>query len=113
MASLEQGTDFISEVTVTNRTAEPVFNLMLTEPMASGWEIRPSGDFAAGVTYQDVRDDRVDSYIEQLSAGASVTIRTRLNATYAGDYTLPAVRCAAMYDEQVAGNTASGRVRVQ
>lgn len=113
VASLVQGTDFISEVTVTNRTAEPVFNLMLTEPMASGWEIRPSGDFAAGVTYQDVRDDRVDSYIEQLSAGASVTIRTRLNATYAGDYTLPAVRCAAMYDEQVAGNTASGRVRVQ
>ncbi len=112
-ASLAQGTDFVSEVTVRNLTAEPLFNLMLTEPVASGWEIRPDGaSLPAGVEYRDLRDDRADSFIPLLPAGETVTVRTRLNATYAGTYTLPAVRCAAMYDGKVAGNTASGIAKV-
>lgn len=108
-ASLAQGTDFVSEVTVRNLTAEPQFHLMLTEPVASGWEIRPdAGSLPAGVDYRDLRDDRADSYIPMLPAGGSVKVFTRLNATYAGSYTLPAVRCSAMYDGRVSGNTASG-----
>ena len=56
--------------------------------------------------------DAVDSFIPALEAGATVTVRTRVNATYAGRYTLPAVRCSAMYDGAVSGNTASGRAVV-
>ncbi|WP_298061570.1 Ig-like domain-containing alpha-2-macroglobulin family protein [uncultured Rikenella sp.] len=112
-ASLAQGTDFVSEVTVRNMTAEPLFDLMLTEPVASGWEIRPDGaPLPSGVEYRDLRDDRADSYIPLLPAGSSVVVRTRLNAAYAGVYTLPAVRCSAMYDGLVAGNTASGVAKV-
>ena len=109
-ASLAQGTDFVSEVTVRNLTAEPLFNLMLTEPVASGWEIRPdaAGTMPSGVEYRDLRDDRADSFIPQLPGGSSVVVRTRLNATYAGVYTLPAVSCGAMYDGKMKGNTASG-----
>lgn len=107
-SSLAQGTDFVAEATVRNLTAEPLFNLMLTEPAASGWEIRPDGGLPMpGVDYRDIRDDRVDSFIPQLPGGGTVTVRTRLNAAYAGRYTLPAVRCAAMYDGKVSGNTAS------
>ncbi len=106
--TLKQGTDFVAEVTVRNLTAEPVDHLMLSEPVASGWEIRPDGSaLPAGVTYRDLRDDRADSYLPTLAGGASVTVRTRLNATYRGRYTLPAIRCEAMYDGRVAGNTAS------
>lgn len=112
-AMMAQGADFVSEVTVRNLTAEPMFNLMLTEPVASGWEIRPDAVLQSpGISYRDVRDDRVDSYIPELGPNAVVTVRTRLNATYAGIYTLPAVRCSAMYDGAVAGNTASGTVRI-
>lgn len=113
-ARLAQGVDFVSEVTVRNLTAEPLFNLMLTEPVASGWEIRPdAGSIPEGVEYRDIRDDRADSFIPHLPAGMSVKVSTRLNATYAGMYTLPAVRCGAMYDGKVAGNTASGTAVVK
>lgn len=113
-ANLVQGADFVSEVTVRNLTAEPLFNLMLTEPVASGWEIRPdAGSMPSGVEYRDLRDDRADSFIPQLPGGATVTVRTRLNATYAGTYTLPAVSCGAMYDGKVKGNTASGTAVVK
>ncbi len=111
--SLAQGTDFVVETTVRNVTKEPLTDLMLTEPVASGWEIRPdAGAESAAVSYRDVRDDRVDSFIPALEAGATVTVRTRVSATYAGRYTLPAVRCSAMYDGAVSGNTASGRAVV-
>lgn len=113
-SDLEQGVDFVSEVTVRNLTAEPLFNLMLSEPVASGWEIRPDAGLSTrGVGYRDIRDDRVDSYIPQLGANGTVVIYTRLNATYAGTYTLPSVRCSAMYDGQVSGNTASGIAKVK
>lgn len=108
IASLKQGTDFVSEITVRNLTAETIDHLMLSEPVASGWEIRPdAGGLPAGVEYRDLRDERADSYLPTLAGGASVTVRTWLNAAYAGRYTLPAIRCGAMYDGRVAGNTAS------
>lgn len=111
--SLAQGTDFVSEVTVRNLTQEPLSNLMLSEPVASGWEIRPDrSQEMPGVGYRDLRDDRVDSFIPELASGGSVRVSTRLNATYAGVYTLPAIRCAAMYDDAVAGNTASATATV-
>lgn len=120
VSQLERGTDFIAEVWVMNTSSESVYDLMLTQPVPSGWEILPSisgsedGNMALprGVTYQDIRDDRVDTYMPRLSPSASVTIRVRLNASYGGDYTLPAIRCQAMYDNKVTGNTASGRVKV-
>lgn len=122
--SLKRGTDFIAQVVIWNDSGEAQRDLMLTHPVASGWEILPmvvmSGENAGearnlpqGVTYQDVRDDRVDSYIPVLENGRTATIQIRLNASYAGTYTLPAIRCAAMYNDSVSGNTESTTVTVQ
>ena len=61
VANIVQGSDFISEVTVVNLKSEPIYNLMLTEPVASGWEIRPDAKLSSDdIEYQDIRDDRVD-----------------------------------------------------
>ena len=113
--TLKQGTDFISEVKVHNISAEAVHSLMVTEPVASGWEIRTNVDeyLSKGVEYQDIRDDRINSYIPALRSNNYVIIKSRLNATYGGIYTLPAIRCAAMYDDKISSNTASRNVVIK
>ena len=116
ITSLPQGVDLISKVVVRNLTNKKIHDLMLTEPVASGWEIRPDGNINSGnkgVDYRDIRDDRVNSHIPVLPGNTSVTVYTRLNATYAGIYTLPAVQCGAMYDGDITANTASSITTVK
>jgi uncharacterized protein YfaS (alpha-2-macroglobulin family) len=103
--ALEQGTEFVAEVTITHpgirRTYE---NLALSQVFPSGWEInnlRLSGDEAfletGGFTYQDIRDDRVFTYFD-LRPQESKTFRVSLTASYVGEYYLPGVSCETMYD---------------
>ena len=114
ISSLPQGTDFISKVTVRNLSAKPIYDLMLTEPVASGWEIRPDEKASSKyVDYRDIRDDRANSYIPLLRSNSEVVVITKLNATYKGIYTLPAVQCDAMYDGEVTANTASKTTTVK
>nr|MCR4859578.1 alpha-2-macroglobulin [Bacteroidales bacterium] len=104
--TLSRGRDFKAVVTVTNTTSAAVQNIALAQKFPSGWEIgnerlnREDFSYPAGVTYQDFRDDRVYSFFD-LPAGQSVTIVTRLTATYPGRFYLPAVSCEAMYDDTV------------
>ena len=114
ISDVKQGLDFTSEVKVLNTTMESVYNLMLTEPVASGVEIRPNGNLysSRGVEYQDVRDDRINSFIPFLGANKFVIIKSRFNATFGGVYVLPSISCAAMYDDEISGNTASKSVVV-
>lgn len=105
---LEQGTEFIASVTISNTGARGAYkNLALTQIFPSGWEInnlrleeaaaRAGGDIPA---YQDIRDDRVYTFFD-LGAGQRKTFRVLLTATYTGTYYLPAVSCEAMYDRTV------------
>ena len=102
---LQQGTEFISEVTITHPGIRRSYeNLALSQVFPSGWEInnlRLAGDEAliktSGYTYQDIRDDRVLTYFD-LASRQSKTFRVSLTATYAGDYYLPGVSCETMYD---------------
>ncbi len=104
--TLSRGRTVFSVVTVTNPGAAAVRDLALNHKFPSGWEIQndrlysQAVSYPAGVSYQDIRDDRVYSFFD-LGAGASVTVKTKLIATYPGRFYLPAVSCSAMYDASV------------
>ena len=107
---LEQGTDFIAEVTIHNPGIRGNLKEMaLNQIFPSGWEIHNTRmDQTRSVhlkntnypTYQDIRDDRVYTYFN-VYAGNSVTYRVLLNATYLGKFYLPATYCEAMYDNTI------------
>ncbi len=117
--NLEQGTDFMAEVTIKNPGVRGMYrNLALSQIFASGWEIRNQrldnitymkGDVP---TYQDIRDDRVYSYFD-LGIGAVKTFKVLLNASYNGTYYLPGVSCEAMYDNSISAHIAGKWVNVR
>ncbi len=119
ISSLQQGTQFIATVTITNPGTKGLYqNLALSQIFPSGWEInnlrlddaqkRLKGDVP---TYQDIRDDRVYTYFD-LSATQRKTFQVLLTATYAGTYYLPAVSCEAMYDRTIYSRTKGQVVEV-
>lgn len=103
--SIEQGREFVAEVTIRNGVEQAFTDLALTQVFASGWEIlnervlessATATSGAVNYNYQDVRDDRVLTYFN-LGANETKTFRVRLQAAYKGRYYLPAVSCQAMY----------------
>jgi uncharacterized protein YfaS (alpha-2-macroglobulin family) len=108
ISKLEQGTDFVAEVTVKNMYSNYVTNLALRQVFPSGWEIgndrMDKEDVVSGdnnnFTYQDIRDDRVYTFFD-LSNGASKTFKVRLTAAYAGRFYFPGTLCEAMYEPGV------------
>lgn len=114
---LSQGTNFVSEITITNTTADDIQNLALTQYIPSGWEIVNTrftdfGDFKANnVTHTDIRDDRCNFFFD-LKKNESKTFRLLLNASYLGRYYLPATQCQAMYDNNYLTRTSGQWVEV-
>ncbi len=108
VAKLEQGTDFIAEVKITNPgTRGEYLQMALSQIFPSGWEIHNTRmDETESViksdypTYQDIRDDRVYTYFN-ISPYKTSTFRIVLNAAYVGRYYLPTVYCEAMYDNTI------------
>ncbi|HWY32993.1 MAG TPA: hypothetical protein VNX68_00010, partial [Nitrosopumilaceae archaeon] len=109
VSQLEQGTDFIAEVTVYHPGIKPTYrNMALTQIFPSGWEIhnsRMDENVSASTksdipTYQDIRDDRVYTYFDVNQAG-NRTYRVMLNAAYTGRFYLPTCYTEAMYDNNV------------
>lgn len=103
VGKLTQGTNFVAEITVTNKKGDWVKNIALTEILPSGWEIVNTrftdfGSFEPNkADYTDIRDDRANFYFD-LKKYESKTFRILLNASYLGTYYLPGVQCEAMYD---------------
>lgn len=117
---LEQGTNFSAIVTVKNPSAHEYSNLVLTEIFPSGWEILNSrflnaaaDTLMAGVNYQDIKDDRVYSYIDRLPAGKQVTVKINLCAVYPGRFYMPPIYCEAMYNNTVLANSVGREVTVR
>lgn len=127
---IRQGTDFMSAVTLSNISGTSDYsNLALTHIIPSGWEIynermiipevssssnneANAPESSAGkYTYKDIRDDRVLTYFD-LRRGESKTFTVRLQATYAGNFILPAIQCEAMYDAAVQARTKAGTTTV-
>lgn len=120
VSELEQGKSFTAVVTVQNPSSRNYNNLVVSELFPAGWEILNSrflpgavDSLTVGVNYQDIRDDRVYSYIDRLPAGKQVTLRVNLCAVYPGRFYLPAVYVEAMYDHLVRANTEGREVRVR
>ncbi len=116
---MESGTYFTSVATVKNTSAVAVRNLVLSQIYPSGWEILNTRYIQGGrddkglLSYQDIRDDRVYSYIDELPAGKYVAVRINLCAVYSGRFYMPAATCSAMYDAAISSNTASASVVVE
>ena len=101
---LEQGTDIIIEIQVTNSGMTGTYEeVALTHLMPSGWEIhneRLNLDIYEGSSdfeYQDIRDDRIYTYFD-LAQGRSKTFRVLVNGSYLGKFYLPPIRVETMYD---------------
>ncbi|WP_040559624.1 Ig-like domain-containing alpha-2-macroglobulin family protein [Kordia algicida] len=103
VSKLQQGTDFMATVTVSNDKPEFVGDVALTEIFPSGWEIVNTRFTDYGNTpssearHTDIRDDRVNFYFD-LPKGKAKTFNVLLNASYLGKYYLPGVQAEAMYD---------------
>ena len=127
---IRQGTDFMSAVTLSNISGTSDYsNLALTHIIPSGWEIynermivpeasssnsneaNTPESSADKYTYKDIRDDWVLTYFD-LRRDESKTFTVRLQATYAGNFILPAIQCEAMYDAAVQARTKAGRTTV-
>ena len=116
---IEQGTDFIAEVSLTHPGIRTNYKeLALIQMFPSGWEIRnlrldnmESSKVKSKPDYQDIRDDRVYSYFG-LEKGETKTFVVMLNAAYLGEYFLPAVYCEAMYDNGIHATRSGKWVKV-
>jgi uncharacterized protein YfaS (alpha-2-macroglobulin family) len=113
--SLKQGSDFEAVVRITNPGLRGTYsNMALTQIFPSGWEItenRLSDDGKnSGVTYMDIRDDRVLAYFD---LPGTLVIHVKLHAAYKGTFYLPAVACEAMYDHNINANTTGQWVTVE
>jgi uncharacterized protein YfaS (alpha-2-macroglobulin family) len=125
VSRIEQGTDFIAEVTITNPNQREYINDMaLTQIFPSGWEIHntrmdegPNTHEADVPDYQDIRDDRVYTYFtlnrfSNYNSQHKKTFRILLNASYLGEYYLPTVVAESMYDNRINASQAGQWVRV-
>jgi hypothetical protein len=108
VSKLQQGTDFMAEVTVFNPGMRGNYEQMaLSQVFPSGWEIHNTRLFgtegglkASPFTYQDIRDDRVYTYFD-IRRNQSLTFYVLLNASYNGRFFLPSTNCEAMYDASI------------
>jgi uncharacterized protein YfaS (alpha-2-macroglobulin family) len=117
--SLNQGTDFIAEVTVFNPgTLGNYQNLALVQIFPSGWEIQNQRLFESNTgtysspLYQDFRDDRVSTFFD-LPENQTKKFAVKLNATYMGRYYLAGIICEEMYLSDIRAVEAGSWVEVK
>jgi uncharacterized protein YfaS (alpha-2-macroglobulin family) len=117
VSKINQGTEFVAEVTVRNQKNEHVENVALSQILPSGFEIVNTrftdyGDATNNTAdYIDIRDDRTNFYFG-LKSGEVKTFRILLNASYLGTYYLPGLQCEAMYDNTFLARTKGFWVQV-
>jgi len=98
---IEQGSDFIAEISVKNDKDRYVNDVALTQIIPSGWEVINTrfteGGEVSNSDHSDIRDDRVH-YFFGLPANETKTFRLHVNASYPGRFYLPGSLAEAMYD---------------
>ncbi|AIN74824.1 hypothetical protein O8E88_000656 [Flavobacterium psychrophilum] len=110
VSKINQGTEFIAEITIKNLKNERVENVALSQILPSGFEIVNTrftdfGDATNNVAdHIDIRDDRTNFYFP-LGSGETKTFRVLVNASYLGTYYLPGLQCEAMYDNTFLART--------
>ncbi|MFC1554480.1 alpha-2-macroglobulin, partial [candidate division KSB1 bacterium] len=106
-SDLEQGTDFIVEVTVRNTGVTGAYQeVALSQMFPSGWEIHNERMDPTSITgqadfnYRDIRDDRIYTFFD-INQAQSKTYRVLINASYIGEFYLPMISAEAMYDASI------------
>jgi uncharacterized protein YfaS (alpha-2-macroglobulin family) len=104
LSNLKVGTDIVVEVTVQNPSQWQVTELALSYYLPSGWELvneRIIDDSRnESAKHIDFRDDRAYFYFD-LAPNTQKTFAIKANATYEGNYMIPAVRCEDMYNNEI------------
>ena len=105
LSALTAGTDLRIQITVQNPSQWKVTELALSYYLPSGWELvndRLMGEMTGneGAKHLDLRDDRAYFYFD-LMPGDKTTFNLKANATYEGNYMIPAVRCEDMYNNEI------------
>ena len=105
LTALNAGTDLRVQITVQNPSEWKVTELALSYYLPSGWELvndRLMGDMRGNedAKHVDFRDDRAYFYFD-LYPGAKKTFTLKANATYEGNYMIPAIRCEDMYNDEI------------
>ena len=111
---VKQGTDLVARINITNMDASyRLSDLAIQQIFPSGWEIRLDRQTPTDATilYQDIRDDRVLTYLN-LAPKQSSTYEVPLTASYAGRFYLPATYAASMYDPAYQSKTSAQWVEV-
>ena len=105
LTALNAGTDLRVQITVQNPSEWKVTELALSYYLPSGWELvndRLMGDMRGNedAKHVDFRDDRAYFYFD-LYPGDKKTFTLKANATYEGNYMIPAIRCEDMYNDEI------------
>jgi len=103
--TLSVGTDVRVKVMVRNPSEYQVTELALSYYLPSGWELvndrlSDEGTSDDGAKHVDFRDDRAYFYFD-LAPNSKKTFTIKANATYEGNYMIPAVRCEDMYNNEI------------
>ncbi|MEN0063598.1 MAG: MG2 domain-containing protein [Myxococcota bacterium] len=112
VAKADHGMDFRAHVTLQNDSRRRLNNVALSAIFPSGWELhgQRSGR-GPGYSYKEVRDDRVNFYVN-LRSGEKKDFVVNLNAAYRGRFYLPQFQAEAMYDPTVNATTRGRWVEV-
>ncbi|MDD4848208.1 MAG: MG2 domain-containing protein, partial [Bacteroidales bacterium] len=103
---LARNTDFYVKIEVENPSQYPVTENALSYLTPSGWEIINDRIFSdndyrqSKYNFIDIRDDRVCFYFD-LAPNEKKSFTVSLNATYSGSFTIPAVHCEDMYNDEI------------
>src|SRR5690606_5851255 len=106
--NLDQGTDFIAEVTLKNTGRVGNYDqVILTQIFPSGWEIINAKAIGRAGEAQSsksnrtlIQDDRVLTYFS-IGENETLKYRIQLNAAYIGKFYLPAVTAEGVYDKRI------------
>ena len=116
--NLDQGSDFMMVIKVTNNTFSLVDNIALTQMVPTGWEIQNTRLFEAvtgikesSFDYRDFRDDRVNTYFN-LGKGETKTFVMIITAAYKGEFYQPSIWCEAMYKANCYSRFPGNQVKV-
>lgn len=117
-AIYKQGEDIMVEITIRNTGNIGRYDqLALTYLFPSGFEYLnerlTSGENPfKNADNADIRDDRACLYFS-LEQSQQKTFRFRFNAAYPGKYLLPAINCAAMYDNSITATLPGREIEIK
>ncbi|MDR2473776.1 MAG: alpha-2-macroglobulin [Tannerella sp.] len=122
--NISQGSDFYAVIKIHNVSGVNSYtDVALTHIIPSGWEVfnerliangnstTTAADARTKTAYTDIRDDRVMTYFD-LPVGTIKEIKVRLQASWKGEFILPAILCEAMYDPSARARTQAGKTTV-